>query len=930
MNMTEQIPEEWKQIPMEMRPKVRYWLPAACVDDEDLEADIQAIYDRGFGGVEVSCRMILPQILSSEEGWGKAHWEHVIDVIDQKTKTLGMTMDLTNGANWPIGMKSIQTADDEAAGYELTWGEMILNTDGNYCGPLPKRRICHAEGSPHLIAAMVYQADATRPFLDEKSYRDVTSCVEQDEICLCLGTCEKGKRWILFVFYEQPTAEKLNSGEYIIDHKGKAGAKACENYWKPQMQAHQSFQSMESIFCDSMEYHCDMEWCHGFLQEFEERRGYSLIPFLPVIGSRQTVPEPQTIPGYSFFEEWISEAVNQDYMETLTDCYCENHLQILEEMAQSFGKSVRYQVAYNKPLEIERSALCVGIPENEALGRCALDSQKAMASAAHLGRKKRYSFECAAEYANAYGQSHEDLMWWVKRSLMAGMNAQVLHGASYSGSYHGKYSGLMSTSGNVPMSVWPGFEAFRKCVSNYWNRTLDATHTKGTLDAIARMNVLFRKTAKVDVAVYRQEYLNPGNASDGYLYDDDNVLGNRGFSYEFVSSALLDLAVCHVTDGLLDPDGVAYQCLVIPNRRVVSMHFLQQAQRLLNEGLPLIWQGAKPEEPQYYSEVNTSEKKKKWQELLDSVYADARMLHVEILQEIPDLLAENGIRPRIYIEGAEDKKLSMITAVRYDEVKHKNYYVLYRYNRVRNTGQNNPDSFGVTGIYQKGTAMPFYQKPGQISAQEVQVHLPENGCVMCLNPWSGRAEMVDPMHLKIEEDQMLILTPVRGETEMDLKKEVELEPIFTQLKLYAFEPLEGERQNFLHSGFATQDDVIDIRGKKLQPWCAMAEKYKYFAGKGEYIGSIELAEKKAEEKYQIRLENLCDTFKIYINGKETDYPDQDLKLCDVTDMLHAGSNDIVIEVVSNLYNKVVGPQHMQEDFVFRTCMPYQEKEYGIY
>lgn len=99
MNMTEQIPEEWKQIPMEMRPKVRYWLPAACVDDEELEADIQAIYDRGFGGVEVSCRMILPQILSSEEGWGKAHWEHVIDVIDQKTKTLGMTMDLTNGAN---------------------------------------------------------------------------------------------------------------------------------------------------------------------------------------------------------------------------------------------------------------------------------------------------------------------------------------------------------------------------------------------------------------------------------------------------------------------------------------------------------------------------------------------------------------------------------------------------------------------------------------------------------------------------------------------------------------------------------------------------------------------------------------------------------------------------------------------------------------
>ncbi|MEY8327188.1 hypothetical protein AALB47_25350 [Lachnospiraceae bacterium 54-11] len=45
--------------------------------------------------------------------------------------------------------------------------------------------------------------------------------------------------------------------------------------------------------------------------------------------------------------------------------------------------------------------------------------------------KNRYSFECAAEFGNSYGQDYEDLFWWIKRSLMAGMNAQVLHGVSF-------------------------------------------------------------------------------------------------------------------------------------------------------------------------------------------------------------------------------------------------------------------------------------------------------------------------------------------------------------------------------------------------------------------------------------------------------------------------------------------------------------------
>ncbi|NBJ99922.1 hypothetical protein D5282_22165 [bacterium 1xD8-48] len=70
--------------------------------------------------------------------------------------------------------------------------------------------------------------------------------------------------------------------------------------------------------------------------------------------------------------------------------------------------------------------------------------------------KNRYSFECAAEFGNSYGQDYEDLFWWIKRSLMAGMNAQVLHGASYSGGYWG----VLSENGNIPGTQWPGYAFF--------------------------------------------------------------------------------------------------------------------------------------------------------------------------------------------------------------------------------------------------------------------------------------------------------------------------------------------------------------------------------------------------------------------------------------------------------------------------------------
>ena len=74
--------KEWKEIPNEARPKIRYWMPAAAVDFADLKEEIRQLKERGFGGIEVVVLSILPEeILLGEEGWGGERWNETVRVI---------------------------------------------------------------------------------------------------------------------------------------------------------------------------------------------------------------------------------------------------------------------------------------------------------------------------------------------------------------------------------------------------------------------------------------------------------------------------------------------------------------------------------------------------------------------------------------------------------------------------------------------------------------------------------------------------------------------------------------------------------------------------------------------------------------------------------------------------------------------------------
>lgn len=98
-------------------------------------------------------------------------------------------------------------------------------------------------------------------------------------------------------------------------------------------------------------------WTAGFPSEFEKRRGYSLIPYLPVL-SGEIVTSPEVSEAVLFdFRKTIAELIEQNYYERFSDL-C--HKEKVEMHAEVIYGSAQYP-----PLDILKSTRCVDLPMYE-------------------------------------------------------------------------------------------------------------------------------------------------------------------------------------------------------------------------------------------------------------------------------------------------------------------------------------------------------------------------------------------------------------------------------------------------------------------------------------------------------------------------------------------------------------------------------------
>jgi alpha-L-rhamnosidase len=945
--------------PRSARPQIRLWTPGAAVSDAGLRADIDTIAQLGFGGLEIDA-FAAPAKVGDGLDWGSEAWSHLMNTAAAQAARDGISVDFTNGANGPIALPAVKSADDPGALYELTYGSLVLKPGESYSGLVPPRRKIRRQGTTHLAAVLAYRLVGDKT-LDASSIVDLTARTRIDATDNGKSSIEftapsEPNSWVLFSFWEQPAGQKVGR-YYVIDHFSTAGAQASSEHWDrvalPALG--KEVKSVRSIFNDSLEYEVAMEWTRGMREIFKQQHGYDITPFLPFIGVAATYPA-NDIPAYKTAVNDLGQKVEHDYRQTLTTLYIENHLKPMERMAERHGLSVRYQVAYNKPMQIEDSALAVAIPENEALGRSSLDMQRYMAGAVHLQGKPLYSIETSAELQNEYGQSLQDIVWWNKRAWATGVNVQRLHGESYSG----QFDGPGNTAGQLPGQKWPGYSAFRSFFSNNWTRQTSPESLRHVLAYMARTNYVMQKNARVDLAIYDDspdiyvdKFKMHGDGSA--VYPDGGVLNANGFSYDFVSPDLLDLPQFKVNNGRLDVDGPAYKALIIHDQEAMTAHVVQRLSELANAGLKIVFVGDLPGRNVSHADQLRGHSD------ADIGAGIAQLLLLPTVARVADYASVPVALGRLNVRADAEpaSPVDILTQHRTDATG--DYYYLYNYNKVSNADDT------LLGQSKDHTKYPDLDKKANFSPKAAQYSLAGTGRSYLLNAWTGKITQMPQftslnghvsvtVHLTGDESMLIALLSdqqakragVEPFTEWATESNVPAGDLaYTDGGKLAFKATQkGSYTVRLNSGRSVTETVSDVEaprtirdwslsikavaaptngstlfqdsawqtfgpfrlGEKLKPWNQIDSSLARVSGVATYSGTFMLTSgwEQGGSAYA-DLGELDDSFTVMANGKQLLQQDQVKTSVDLGRYAQSGINSVVVQVATTLYNSVVAP-----------------------
>lgn len=909
-----------------LRPRVRYWVPQAAVTEAGIRRDVQILASQGFGGIEL-VSMDMPKGIPASYAWGTSRWNRMMGVAADEAARHGLSFSIANGPSWPVAMPGVASADHPASLFELTYGQTLIEAGSRYQGRVPAGKVRHAEGTPKLVALLAYPMKGDRK-LDTTRAIDLTSAATGVGGEISFTPPTRDERWMLLAFWGQPATQKVGS-LYVIDHFASEGARASADYWKGIFAAGLKRGAIDDIFNDSLEYKVSMDWTRDLPATFREQHGYDLAPYLPFIGFGNTYPK-NDIPGFASADPICAAQVNQDYLDTLSALHIEHHLAPLQTMAEQHGANIRYQVAYNKPIGIETAAAAVGTPETEALGRGTIDGMRQMAAAVHLLGKPEFSVESAAEFGNGYGQSLRDILWWSKRAWAAGVNSETLHGAGYDGGYDGPGN----VGGLLPGVEWPGYHPFGGKVTNMWNRETSPLFSRTLTEYLARGNALLRRRARVDVAIFRaglDVFNDPdvGHGDGQALYPDGGLLADRGFSYDFVSPALLALPQSEARDGSIAPDGPGYRALLVPDAKMIALADLTRFEVLAARGVRILFVGELPRHSRSYSAVLRGETDERVAAAVARLLSMNGVARVGTYDAVPRKLDEMGVRA-----DAEAMSSSGVLAQHRVDGPNDIYY-LYNYNQV-----SSKDAGTVINRSPDLTSYPALDA-GRLTRKTVRFSLAGTGRPYLLNAWAGTitpiaAYSVRPgrveLTLSFDSDEAVFVGllddgTVRARGLALPSRHLEADHAANADLFYRAGTL-GSRTlstsqaiagwQLIFTGVAKPTNgastflLSDHRevgplnvGDELAPLRLLAPELRDLAGTATYRARVSLLSfSRAKSGYLLDLGKVEGPYQVSVNGRRIEGADQLDPALDVSTYLKRGSNEIQVTVATTLCGSV--------------------------
>ncbi len=874
---------------------VRWWWPGGDVTDAELRQEVDLLDQANFGGAEIQPFKIgldpkMPEATRKrvDDYLTPTFFAHMHAALDEASAKR-MWLDYTLGSAWPFGGAGVVTP--ELASLELRSAHQtvrgpvhfhekiqmpLLNASITKHANLPPGWLNEFRQREKLVAVVAVRGDTVQYYPSEPT--------EPDPVVKGTGQLDSGTSivltehmspdgtldwdvppgtWQLFAFKQMPTGQRIGGAagagpQLVLDHMSKHAfdlyaqrVGGTAHQYDGQYFGH----GLRAIFVDSLEVHAYLYWSDHFLDEFRQRRGYDLTPYLPILKVPGfEVPFGATaarLPLYNIKE--IGDRVRRDYWQTVSDVMIENFYSPFIQWAADNNLLSRVQ-AHGSPTDLLRVYGASSIPETEDLldnGR--YDFLKMASSGADLYGRKIVGSESFVWHGKAYQTTPEKIKRFADELLTAGINEIIYHGYPY------KYM-------DRPFPGWHPF-ALEGAFSSDMNETNPFTPYLAQLNQyITRLQYISQKgTTVVPVALYRSMLAYDAIEPPPPEPEIDTQLMDAGYNFDHIDA--YTILKSKVEDGkLISPGGAKFGVLVLPQQESLSVELADQLAAFAGQGLPIVFMGDVPTTEPNVVDGQLSEKP--GPNPLQNVLTNGNVHVAPDAKGVAKIL-DASVAPNLHFDGR-------------------------------------PLSFIEKRI---GKLDFFFLRNAEDSAKQTVLEFHAAGTPEIWNPWTGDTGPIahfdrtgSTVRVPVDVDPygsvLLVFDPDGKPTGKPVEISAPAQPE-SQIAL-------GENGWNFHGvgiGPGSHPEVVDMKMSSLEDW-TMIDQLKNFSGRGQYTTTFTVPASLLGSHHPIvlNLGDVKDVAEININGK----PGPQLLLqpykADVTSLLHTGENTLRITVVNALFN----------------------------
>ena len=450
--------------PLDARPLLRWWWFGPAVVKPELEREMNAMKQGGFGGFEI--QPVYPMELDDPARgirnvpYMSPDFLDAVAFANRKAREQGLRVDVTLASGWPYGGPHI-SAQQAASRLRVHAVEVPA---GSATAPLPA--IMSGE---KLLATFIGSGSANNP---DNASLTLFEAAGSGNGRIAVKPASEAR---VLVYYlasrtgQQVKRAALGAEGFVLDHLSRGAVDQHLNTIAEPLLKAFGDQPPYAVFSDSLEVY-GSDWTGDFLAEFQKRRGYDLKPHLPKITSGQGAD---------------AAAMRRDWVLTQTELANERYLTPIDNWARAHGTQLRSQTYGEPPVTMSSNRL-VALPEGEGPQFRSFSFTRLATSAGHIYNRPVISAETWTWLNSpAFSATPLDMKAEADRMLLQGVNQFVGHGWPYT----------------PPGSQEPGYAFYAAAVFDdhnpWWNVMPDVN------GYLTRMSYLMRQGQPAnDVAVY--------------------------------------------------------------------------------------------------------------------------------------------------------------------------------------------------------------------------------------------------------------------------------------------------------------------------------------------------------------------------------------------------------------------------------------------